>query len=297
MESSSSSSSKYMDAMELEDEQKLQHYTGLTCIGSGKFATVHRAQHTPTGQSVALKKVQVFMDIMESSERHEVVREAKLLQKVDHIHIIKCYDSWIEDGEFYVCLELCDKGDLSNIIKRQQADGTSLSLAQVCSYSFQLSDALMHMHERKMMHRDIKPANVFLAGENGNLKLGDLGLGRLFGSRTLETVTVVGTPYYMAPEVAQNRPYSYPADVWSLGCVVYELCNLTSPFWEKNLNLYLLGQKIVSGRYPPVNAEYGTVMADMIAAMITVPPDARPRMQQIRAAYLEQEAALEGTLS
>jgi serine/threonine protein kinase len=147
-----------------------QHYADLTCIGSGKFATVHRAQHRPSGTSVALKKVQVFTDIIESAERHEVVREAKLLQKVgpasispalrcaieypyiskriretvdegesvlrqeasmqavdasgarlpqvDHIHIIKCYDSWIEDGEFYVCLELCDKGDLGSLIKQ-----------------------------------------------------------------------------------------------------------------------------------------------------------------------------------
>lgn len=283
-----------MDAMELEDEEKLQHYTGLTCIGSGKFATVHRALHTPTGQNVALKKVQVFMDVMESGERHEIVREAKLLQKVDHVHIIKCYDSWIEDGEFYVCLELCDKGDLSNIIKLQQAAGTALDPLKVWTYAYQLSDALMHMHHRKMMHRDIKPANVFLAGEDGHLKLGDLGLGRLFGSRTLETLTVVGTPYYMAPEVAQNRPYSYPADVWSLGCVVYELCNLQSPFWEKNLNLYLLGQKIVSGRYPPVNAAYGAVMSEMIVAMITLAPDARPNMQQMRAGCIEQVSALGG---
>ena len=107
----------------LPDLSPYQHYTDLTCIGAGKFATVHRAQHTPTGLSVALKKVQVFMDIMETAERHQIVREAKLLQKVDHVHIIKCYDSWIEEGEFYVCLELCDRGDLSVIIKKQQDAG------------------------------------------------------------------------------------------------------------------------------------------------------------------------------
>mmetsp|Transcript_42054 Transcript_42054/g.112555 ORF Transcript_42054/g.112555 Transcript_42054/m.112555 type:complete len:146 (-) Transcript_42054:60-497(-) len=135
------------------------------------------------------------------------------------------------------------------------------------------------MKERSMMHRDLKPANIFL-GEQGQVKLGDLGLGRTFTSRTLETTTCVGTPYYMAPEVMTNVPYSYPADVWSLGCVIYELANMVSPFYERNLDLYQLYTKIQKGRYAPVDAGYSEALRSLVHAMVSVDPAARPTLEQ-----------------
>eukprot|EP00288_Rhodomonas_lens_P017689 CAMPEP_0177706432 /NCGR_PEP_ID=MMETSP0484_2-20121128/9223_1 /TAXON_ID=354590 /ORGANISM="Rhodomonas lens, Strain RHODO" /LENGTH=372 /DNA_ID=CAMNT_0019217895 /DNA_START=149 /DNA_END=1269 /DNA_ORIENTATION=- len=270
------------DAMDLEEESKIEQYADMETIGSGKFATVHRARHVPTGRMVALKKVQIFENIMDTQERHEVVREAKMLQKVDHQNIIKCYDSWIERGEFYVCLELCSSGDLQEVLKGQKAQHTKLPPNQVFSFAYQLTDALNHMHSMRMMHRDIKPANVFL-GEGGVLKLGDLGLGRSFSSRTLEANTVVGTPYYMAPEVMDNSSYAYPADVWSLGCVLYELCMLESPFYEKNVNLYQLYNKIKSAQYAPLDPQYGEVVAALVRAMLTVDTPARPTLEQVKA--------------
>jgi len=273
--------------MELDEEAKINEYSDIHAIGAGKFATVHRALHKTTGILVALKKVQIFVNNMDKKERHEVVREAKLLQKVDHPNIIKCYDSWIENSEFYVALELCQSGDLAGLVKAQQAAGSHLPLHQIWAYAFQLSDALLHMQNRNMMHRDVKPANVFL-GEGGALKLGDLGLGRSFSSRTLEATTVVGTPYYMAPEVMNGSPYSYPADIWSLGCVIYELCNLVSPFWEKNLGLYQLFKKIESGVYAPVDEMYGEEMRALVNAMIKIDAGSRPNLHQVREACAAQ---------
>jgi len=187
-------------------------------------------------------------------------------------------------------MQLCLSGDLAGLIKAQQQAGSRLPPPQIWAFAFQLSDALLHMQERNMMHRDIKPANVFL-GEDGTLKLGDLGLGRSFSSRTLEATTVVGTPYYMAPEVMKGSPYSYPADIWSLGCVVYELCNLVSPFWEKNLGLYQLYQKISSGVYAPVDEGYGPDMRAFVDAMIKIDVSARPNLAQVRAACAPQAQA------
>ena len=103
------------------------------------------------------------------------------------------------------------------------------------------------MHDARVMHRDIKPANIFLA-THGRVKLGDLGLGRAFSSQTYEAMSKVGTPLYMSPEVLDGRGYEWKSDVWSLGCLLYELATLRSPFKAEGDNLYTLFKKISSGK-------------------------------------------------
>ena len=98
------------------------------------------------------------------------------------------------------------------------------------------------MHGKRIMHRDLKPANIFIDGE-GDLKIGDLGLSRQLSSQTFEAFSRVGTPLYMSPEVLQGKGYDWKSDVWSMGCIAYELCALRSPFRssdKENLNLYEL---------------------------------------------------------
>ena len=93
----------------------------------------------------------------------------------------------------------------------------------------QITDALRYMHQHRIMHRDIKPANV-LVGANGALKIGDLGLGRQLSEQTMEAFSKVGTPYYVSPEVVRGAGYDWKSDVWSMGCLLYELACLRSPF-------------------------------------------------------------------
>ena len=107
----------------------------------------------------------------------------------------------------------------------------------------------------RVMHRDLKPANIFIDG-NDNMKLGDLGLGRDFSSQTMEAFSRVGTPLYMSPEVLQGNGYDFQCDVWSFGCIAYELCALRNPFKDevKKVSLYDLFQKIISGDYSPLSS-------------------------------------------
>jgi len=125
---------------------------------------------------------------------------------------------------------------------------------RIWEYAFQISSGLLHMHQRRIMHRDLKPANIFIASD-GTLKLGDLGLGRYFSSQTLEALSRVGTPLYMSPEVLTTTGYSYKSDVWSLGCIIYELAALRSPFKseEEKMSLYDLFKKINEGRFKKEN--------------------------------------------
>lgn len=97
---------------------------------------------------------------------------------------------------------------------------------------------LNHLHEKKILHRDLKPANVLLT-RDGNLKIADLGLGRVFGTTTFEVFSKVGTPLYMSPELVKGSGYNTKTDIWSLGCILYELCEFQSPFRNQNEKISL----------------------------------------------------------
>jgi len=101
-----------------------------------------------------------------------------------------------------------------------------------------MASALQHMHDKRIMHRDLKPANIFISLE-GELKLGDLGLGRALSSQTFEAYSRVGTPLYMSPEVLDGSGYDTKSDVWSLGCIAYELCTMKSPFKKEDSKMSL----------------------------------------------------------
>uniref|UniRef100_A0A8C5SPP1 non-specific serine/threonine protein kinase n=1 Tax=Laticauda laticaudata TaxID=8630 RepID=A0A8C5SPP1_LATLA len=141
---------------------------------------------------------------------------------------------------------------------------------------------------RKILHRDIKTQNIFLSSNGITAKLGDFGIARMLNNTMDFASTCVGTPYYLSPEICENKPYNNKTDIWSLGCVLYELCTLKHPFEGNNLPQLIM--KICRGHFIPVSIKYSSDLRLLISQLFRTSPRDRPSINSIlKKAFLEKQ--------
>ena len=152
------------------------------------------------------------------------------------------------------------------------------------------------MHSKRTMHRDLKPANIFLSSD-GTVKVGDLGLGRFLSESTLEAFTKVGTPLYMSPELLNNNKgsgYGFSSDIYSLGCILYELAKLRPPFKEPGMTFKALCERVLQGDYEPLPDVFTDELRDLVDGMLCTNPDRRPDLDSIVATSRKMVRQLQG---
>merc|ERR1719158_69035 len=182
-------------------------------------------------------------------------------------------------------MEYCDQGDLRGEVKKR-AQGKPLDHIpehMLMLWFVQLTLALNYIHQRHILHRDLKSSNIFMttsADKSGlDVKIGDFGISRVLEGTVDVAATVVGTPYYMSPEVCKSEPYGYKSDIWALGCVLYEMCMLKHAF--ESSSLLGLVYKIVSDAYDPIPSFYSANLNDLIRRLLTKSADQRPSIQEL----------------
>ncbi|XP_016149767.1 serine/threonine-protein kinase Nek1-like [Sinocyclocheilus grahami] len=179
-------------------------------------------------------------------------------------------------GCLYIVMDYCEGGDLFKKINNQR--GTLFSEEQILDWFVQICLALKHVHDRKILHRDIKSQNIFLT-KDGTIQLGDFGIARVLNSTVELARTCIGTPYYLSPEICENKPYNNKSDIWALGCVLYEMCTLKHAFEAGNMKNLVL--KIIRGSYPPVSVHYSQDLRSLLAQLFKRNPRERPSVSAI----------------
>ncbi|XP_035750586.1 serine/threonine-protein kinase Nek4 isoform X3 [Egretta garzetta] len=182
----------------------------------------------------------------------------------------------------------CEGGDLYHKLKEQK--GKLLPENQVVEWFVQIAMALQYLHEKHILHRDLKTQNVFLTRTN-IIKVGDLGIARVLENQYDMASTLIGTPYYMSPELFSNKPYNYKSDVWALGCCVYEMATLKHAFNAKDMNS--LVYRIIEGKLPPMPKDYSPQLVEIIRTMLSKKPEDRPSVKSIlRQPYIKHQISL-----
>lgn len=258
---------------------RLRHeYDVGKAVGKGGYAVVYKGTRRSDGLTVAIKQVDIFE--MSVKKRERCLREVQLLGNLQHPAIIGMLDSFLDDNVLVIVFEWAAGGDLKRLLKRHLRERRLIDEAAVWSHFRQVVGALAHMHAHRVMHRDVKPANVLVTARG--LKVGDLGLGRHFSQETQEVKSKVGTPYYVSPEVVKGLPYSWSSDVWSLGCLLYELAALRSPFQTEDANLYDVFRRISKADYDPLPAaRFSRPLLSLVRRMLVVDPEARPELSEV----------------
>ncbi|XP_029065579.1 serine/threonine-protein kinase Nek5-like isoform X9 [Monodon monoceros] len=253
----------------------MDKYDVIKAIGEGAFGKAYLAKGKSDSKHCVIKEIN--FEKMPIQEKEASKKEVILLAKMKHPNIVTFFSSFQENNRLFIVMEYCDGGDLMKRIKKQR--GVLLSEDQILSWFVQISLGLKHIHDRKILHRDIKTQNIFLSKNGMVAKLGDFGIARVLNNTMELARTCVGTPYYLSPEICQNKPYNNKTDIWSLGCVLYELCTLTHPFEGNNLHQLVL--KICQARVPPISPRFSHDLQSLISQLFEVSPRARPSISSI----------------
>ncbi|NXQ60103.1 STK36 kinase, partial [Anthoscopus minutus] len=205
----------------------MENYHVLEMIGEGSFGRVYKGRRKHSAQVVALK----FIPKVGRSEKElkNLQREIEIVRDLHHPNIIQMLDSFETAKEVVVVTDYAE-GELFQILE----DDGNLPEDQVQTIAAQLISALYYLHSHRILHRDMKPQNILL-GKDGVVKLCDFGFARAMSIHTMVLTSIKGTPLYMSPELVEERPYDHTADLWSVGCILYELFVGTPPFYTNSI--------------------------------------------------------------
>lgn len=254
--------------------------------GHKKYQKIREIGRGSFGQAILVKNIQndtlyvmkiIPVQRLPPEQQQAAMNEVNVLKMLKHENIIEYHESFTTpDGYLCIVMSYADGGDIYQ--KIHEAKGQHFLEEQIIDWFAQIACGLKHIHDRNILHRDLKTQNIFLTKDN-KIKLGDFGISKILNSENDLANTFIGTPYYLAPELCENKGYNQKSDVWALGCVLYEMTTLKHAFNAKNIGSLIL--KILKGDYPPIPKRYSANLRKLINSMLQRDPNLRPSIDEI----------------
>jgi eukaryotic-like serine/threonine-protein kinase len=252
-------------------------------LGQGGMAAVYLAQDSELERPVAIKVLAEHLATDEAF-RQRFLREARMAAKLSHPNVVHVYDQGDEDGQPFIVMEYVDGPTLGDELKRSGP----FPPARVVDLALQICGGLEHAHSSGLVHRDIKPGNLLLR-EDGTVKIADFGIARAAQATKLTQIgSVLGTAAYLAPEQAAGEPVTAAADIYSLGCVLFELLTGRTPYVFETLPELVVKQR--EEPITPIRELRPDVPPELEAAVMHCLAR-RPQYRPASAAALAQELA------
>ncbi|KAH7923977.1 Pkinase-domain-containing protein [Leucogyrophana mollusca] len=247
-------------------------YRNLSKIGQGASGGVYTAYQVGTNVSVAIKQ----MDLDKQPKKDLIINEILVMRASRHPNIVNYIDSFLHKNDLWVVMEYMEGGSLTDVVT-----ANLMTEGQIAAVSRETAQGLEHLHRHGVIHRDIKSDNVLLS-MNGDIKLTDFGFcAQISDPASSKRTTMVGTPYWMAPEVVTRKEYGPKVDIWSLGIMAIEMIEGEPPYLNQNplKALYLIA---TNGTPTIANPEsLSQVFSDYLAKTLEVDAEKRPTASQL----------------
>ncbi|XP_033608128.1 uncharacterized protein LOC111866412 isoform X2 [Cryptotermes secundus] len=256
--------------------KEMDQYVKEKRIGEGSFGTAYLVRSKESGVHYVIKRINFSR--MTEQEKNEAMREVEVLAKLQHPYIVAYKESFEYGKNLYIVMDYCEGGDLYTKIREYAQKERYFSEDIILNWFVQLCLALKHVHDLKILHRDIKSQNIFLTKGN-NVKLGDFGIAKILKNTVDLAKTCIGTPYYLSPEICENKPYNNKSDVWALGCILYEMAALKHAFVAGNMKNLIV--KIIRGSYPQIPSRYSNDLRNLVQQLFRRNPQERPSINTI----------------
>ena len=254
----------------------MENFEIIEKLGEGSYSTVYKVKRKLDDQIYALKKVKLLN--LKEKEKKNSLNEVRILASVKSNYVISYKEAFFDekDSTLGMVMEYADNGDLHQKIIEHKNNKKYFDEIEIWKIFIQLVKGLKALHDLQILHRDLKSANVFLF-KNGLAKLGDLNVSKV-AKRGLG-YTQTGTPYYASPEIWKDLPYDNKSDIWSLGCVLYEMITLHTPFRSKTMDeLY---KKVLGGDIGNLPEQFSNDLFQVVQLLMKVNSNKRPNCNDI----------------
>ena len=254
----------------------MEKYRKVKVVGKGNFGHAILVQSNVDHKLYIMKTIDVSK--MDKKQKEEALTEVHVLKSMRHPYIVTYRESFMEKRCLCILMDYADGGDMYNKIAAQKKAGKLFDENQVVDWFLQIALAIKHIHSKRILHRDLKTQNIFLTSQ-GDIKIGDFGIARVLQHTYDCAKTAIGTPYYLSPEICQEKPYNQKSDIWSIGCILYEMLTLKHAFDSNSMKGLVL--KILRSNYPPISNCYSDDVKSLIDDLLCKDPAKRPSIQKV----------------